>query len=87
MKRIVQILSLLAGLIPCARAVDSVVVFNELQYHPATNETASEWVELHNQMAIDIDLSAWSIKGDIGFTFAEGTIIPGGGYVRRRRES
>jgi hypothetical protein len=81
MKRIVLILSLLAGLVPCSRAVDSVVVFNELQYHPATNETASEWVELHNQMAIDIDLSAWEITGDIGYTFAEGTIIPGGGYL------
>jgi hypothetical protein len=81
MKRIIQILLLLAGLVPGARAADSVVVFNELHYHPATNETASEWVELHNQMAIDIDLSAWEITGDIGYTFAEGTIIPGGGFL------
>src|SRR4051794_40579252 len=60
---------------------DSVVVFNEVQYHPVTNEAASEWVELHNQMAIDIDLSAWSLKGDVAFTFAEGTIISGGAYL------
>jgi hypothetical protein len=64
-----------------ALAADSVVVFNEIHYHPATNEAVNEWIELHNQMAIDIDLSAWSITGSIGFTFAEGTIIPGGGYL------
>ena len=81
MKRIIQVLFLLAALVPGARAVDSVVVFNELHYHPVTNEAASEWVELHNQMAIDIDLSAWEITGDIGYTFAEGTIIPGGGFL------
>jgi Concanavalin A-like lectin/glucanases superfamily/Lamin Tail Domain/CotH kinase protein len=65
----------------CAPAADSVVVFNEIHYHPVTNEAANEWVELHNQMAIDIDLSAWSLTGDIGFAFGDGTIIPGGGYL------
>jgi hypothetical protein len=62
-------------------AADSVVVFNEIHYHPATNEAATEWIELHNQMAIDVDLSAWRITGSVEFTFAEGTIIPGGGYL------
>src|SRR4030095_6123148 len=81
MKRVIQSLLLLAGLLPRAHAVDSAVVFNEIHYHPATNETTSEWVELHNQMAIDIDLSAWELTGDIAFSFAEGTIILAGGYL------
>src|SRR5436309_8120092 len=76
---------ILALLLACAASsvfgVDSIVVFNEIHYHPVTNETANEWVELHNQMAVDIDLSAWSLTGSIGFTFVEGTIIPGGGYL------
>jgi len=80
MKRFVFLLLVAVTLQP-GFAADSVVVFNEIHYHPPTNETASEWIELHNQMAIDIDLSAWSITGDIGFTFVEGTIIPGGGYL------
>jgi hypothetical protein len=63
-----------------ARA-DSVVVFNELMYHPPANEAALEWVELHSQMAVDVDMSGWSIDGGIHFTFSEGTIIPGGGYL------
>jgi len=60
---------------------DCVVVFNEINYHPATLESANEWIELHNQMSIDIDLSAWSISGTIDFTFVEGSIIPAGGYL------
>ncbi len=64
-----------------AAAVDSVVVFNELSYHPVGGAAAGEWVELHNQMAIDIDLSGWHLEDGINFTFAEGTVIPGGGHL------
>ena len=77
MKRLLALL--LAA--PCALAVDSVVVFNEVHYHPPSNEATNEWIELHNQMAIDIDLSAWFIEGNAEYTFPEGTIIPGGGYL------
>ena len=63
-----------------ARA-DSTVVFNEIMYHPATNEAGMEWVELHNQMAVDMDLSAWSLSKSVTFTFPEGTVVPGFGYV------
>ena len=59
---------------------DSVVVFNELHYHPA-QEAESEWIELHNQMSVDIDLSRWILTGGVEFAFAEGTIIPGHGYL------
>ncbi|MGI9428611.1 MAG: lamin tail domain-containing protein, partial [Bythopirellula sp.] len=61
--------------------MDSTVVFNEIMYNPTgTNETL-EFVELHNQMAVDMDISAWQMSDGIDFTFAEGTIVPGGGYV------
>src|SRR5437773_10820611 len=81
MKRVVTWLLLVSGGMRGAVAADSIVVFNEIHYHPATNEAANEWIELHNQMAIDIDLSTWAITGSIGFSFAEGTIIPAGGYL------
>ena len=60
---------------------DSIVVFNEIMYHPQTNEPSLEWVELYNQMAVDVDLSNWSLNGGIQFNFDEGTIIRGGGYL------
>ena len=69
-------------LLPAAAdAVDSVVVFNEIQYHPADGAVGGEWVELHNQMAIDIDLSGWRMEDGVNLTFAEGTLIPAGGYL------
>lgn len=62
-------------------AADSVVVFNEIMYHPETNEAELEWVELYNQMSVDIDMSGWSIRGGIVYDFPVGAIIPGRGYL------
>ncbi len=71
---------LLGSLVTSAGA-DSTVVFNEVMYHPQTNEAALEWVELYNQQAVGMDISGWSLANGIGFKFVEGTVIPGGGYV------
>jgi hypothetical protein len=60
--------------------LDSTVVFNEVMYHPTGNAPELEWVELHNQMGVDMDLSLWRLDG-VDFTFAEGTVLPGGGYL------
>src|ERR1051325_7469524 len=63
-----------------ARA-DSTVVFNEIMYHPQTNELQYEWVELYNQMAVDMDISGWYLTNAINYKFAEGTVVPGGGFL------
>lgn len=71
----------LALLLPSPAFADSIVVFNEIMYHPATNEPALEWVELYNQNAVDIDLSEWRITGGIDFVFPNNTVIKAGGYL------
>jgi len=68
-----------AGLV--ALRADSVVVFNEIMYRPLANDTGREWVELHNQMAVNVELSGWALEGAIQYVFSERTIIPGGGYL------
>ncbi|MCK4291922.1 MAG: hypothetical protein KAY65_01895 [Planctomycetes bacterium] len=40
----------------CLMAADSVIVFNEIMYHPHA-DVDIEWVELHNLFAIDVDVS------------------------------
>ena len=60
---------------------DSTVVFNEIMYHPNSRESQLEWLELHSQMGVDIDISGWSITGGIEYTFPVGTVVPGGGFV------
>jgi hypothetical protein len=68
-------------LVSRASAGDSTVVFNEIMYHPARSESALEWIELHNQMAVDMDLSGWALTDGVTFEFPPGTILNGGGYL------
>ena len=62
-------------------AVDSIAVFNEIHYNPAGNEESGEFIELYNQNVVHVDLSGWSLDGGVRFTFDEGTIIEGDGYL------
>src|SRR4051812_39392408 len=64
-----------------ASLADCVVVFNEIMYHPAgpdaATQEAREWIELRNQMAVDVDVSRWSLTGGVAYTFPANTILPG----------
>ena len=60
--------------------LDSTVVVNEIMYHPA-DDAAPEWIELFNQMAVDMDLSGWSLGDGVEFDFPQGTVISGGEYL------
>lgn len=60
-------------------AQDSVVVFNEVMYHPPAGQT--EWIELHNVMSVNVDLSAWQLTGGADLVFPDPTVIPPGGFV------
>ena len=71
----------LAGLLAWRCLADSTVVFNEIMYHPAEDEPNSEWIELHNQMAVNMDLSNWFLAGGIAFKFPDGTVLRGGEYL------
>ncbi len=62
-------------------AADAVVTFNEIMYHPTGDNPALEWIELYNQMSVDIDLSDWRIEGGIDFRFPPNTIILANSYV------
>ncbi|MCP4610845.1 MAG: hypothetical protein GY845_19220 [Planctomycetes bacterium] len=67
-------------LLASGATADSVVVFNEVMYHPQTGNNV-EWVELYNQMGIDIDISGWSLQGGVEYTFPPDTIIGSGDYM------
>ncbi|MDA7559416.1 lamin tail domain-containing protein [bacterium] len=60
-------------------SADSVVVFNEVQYHPAAEGV--EWIELRNLMGVKVDLSGWKLAGGIELLFEEGTGIEGRGLL------
>ena len=69
-------LPLLVALTLAARAYDTVVVFNEINYNPVTAGEDGEWIEIHNQNGIDVDISNWRLSGGVEFTFPNNTVIP-----------
>ncbi|MGJ8695179.1 MAG: lamin tail domain-containing protein [Verrucomicrobiaceae bacterium] len=62
-------------------AFDSIVVINEIQYHPEGDDAALEFLELYNQNTVNVDLSGWRISGGVDFVFPEGTILDGQSYL------
>ena len=48
--------------VPAFASTDSVVVFNEIHYHPADETTETEWIELHSLMRVDVDVRGVELK-------------------------
>ena len=68
---------------PWSRRLDragGTVTFNEISFGDPAGQ-ASEWIEFHNLMAVDVDLSRWVLTGDVEFTFPEGTVVRGGAQL------
>ena len=80
LRHIVRFSCLCVILLASGATADSVVVFNEVMYHPQTGDNV-EWVELYNQMGIDIDISGWLLQGGVQYTFPPNTIIGAGDYM------
>lgn len=56
------------------------ITFTELSYHTPGGD-ALDWIELHNPMALDMDLSGWALEGAVDYAFADPTVLPAGGYL------
>jgi hypothetical protein len=59
------------------------LAITEIMYHPAdrTDGRRLEFIELFNSNPFPEDLSGYRLAGDWDFTFANGTVIPGLGYL------
>jgi len=45
-----------------SEGADAALVFNEIMYHPTSNEAGMEWIEFYNQLAVDLDVSGWRVR-------------------------
>jgi hypothetical protein len=72
------VLALLAATLPQALAG---VVINEIMYHPASELTTEEYIELYNNSPSPVDVSGWKFTNGVRFTIPAGTIIAGYGYL------
>ena len=75
----------LKGTNPTSGSHASVVV-NEIHYHPASDDSSEEFIELHNRSSFPADISSWEITDEVLYSFPEGTVIPPQGYTVVARE-
>ncbi|MFO1461814.1 MAG: CotH kinase family protein [Verrucomicrobiota bacterium] len=64
--------------IPDAQPERVDVRLDALDYFPASGLQAEEYVRLTNAEPFAVDLSGWSLRGEIRHTFRPGTVIPSG---------
>lgn len=59
------------------------IVLSEVMYHPAarTDGRKLQFIELFNSQVFFEDLSGWSLRGDVEFTFPTNTVLPARGYL------
>lgn len=57
------------------------VVISEIMYHPESENTAEEYIELFNRGQASVDLSGWKLSRGVRFTIPTNTTIPAGGYL------
>lgn len=56
------------------------VVFNEIAYHPITDSSSEEYIELYNSGLQPVDLSGWTVDG-VGYTFPPSTLLAPDGFL------
>ena len=60
------------------------VVINEIMYRPGTafpENTALEFIELHNPTGAQVDIGGWALTSGTAFTFPANTMIAAGGFA------
>lgn len=55
-------------------------MINEIMFHPSSERTTEEYLELHNPGAISVSLEGWSFTSGVSFAFPN-VSIPAGGYL------
>lgn len=56
------------------------VIFNEIHYHPISEDERDEFIELYNRGDVAQDLSGWVVEG-VGMEFPPGTVVEPGEYL------
>lgn len=71
-------------LVACTAHALAGPVINEVMFRPGTTfpeNTALEFIEIHNPDPSAVDLSGWTFTNGIAYTFPPATSIPAGGYL------
>ena len=72
--------------IPEAQPEIAQVRLDGLEFHPASQRQAEEYVRLTNAEPFAVDISGWTLRGEIRHTFRPGTVIPPGRTLHVARD-
>ena len=65
------------GVIPDAQPVTATVVFgSDIDFDPSSGGQDTEYLTLVNRNGDAVDISGWTISGDVQYTFRPGVVIP-----------
>lgn len=64
--------------IPSSQPPAAQIRFAALEVTPASGNQEEEFVQLQNDNAFAVDVSGWTLSGEVKHTFAPGTVIPSG---------
>jgi hypothetical protein len=54
---------------------------SELMYNPDGPDEGAEWIELHNALSVDVDLSRWRLAGDVQYQFPPDSRLASGAFL------
>lgn len=57
------------------------VLINEIMYHPISDDSEDEFIELHNSSGEPVDIGGWQLTDGVRFTFPPKTVIGAKGYL------
>ncbi len=71
--------------IPLAQIDSPALPFGTIEANPVSGNQDEEFFQILNPESNAVDISGWTVKGGVDFTFKPGTVIPAGGslYVAR----
>jgi hypothetical protein len=69
------------GIIPDSQSAATEVRFGEAESTSASGNQDEEYFTLVNPNPFAVDISGWTVDGDIAYAFAPGVVIPAGGTL------
>jgi hypothetical protein len=69
------------GIIPDAQPSDAAVQFGEIHAAPSSGDPREAYLTLVNPNLYAVDISGWTISGDVRYRFRPGVVIPSGGTL------
>ena len=69
------------GIIPDAQPSDTRIEFGAMDFAPASGDQDEEYFSLRSPNQYAVDISGWTVAGDVEYTFEPGVVIPAGGTL------